>query len=692
MTPPKTIGIVGCGLIADTHVEAIREAAPGFEISVCDGVPGKAELLRRKYALKSAYCRIGDMLEAERPFAVHILSPPQMHIAHARQCVEAGSHVLVEKPLCFASEEARDLLAVGRKRGKIVCVDHSLLFQPSVERMLCLLRQNPHARVLHVRSFYGLEAEGIGKPGRSAQAWKQYLPGGWLMDALVHPITLAVEVCGTPDHVVANSVERDGQIQELLVSWESQGSMVALTVSAGSQPFRRITEVVTTEGTFTIDHSTEVLVVSGAGAGPNSIKKIGRNLGFAGQLFRGTLGTVWSVARGRIKQNPGARALVGAFYRHLEGRGDNPVSVQNVLHTVQALESAATVLSNRIHPGPPSAASTPNRPASAEKLPTLTTLVTGASGFLGRAVCEHLVGTERRRILGVVRRGPNAERLPATPLLQRRFLDFDFCAQEDYQALLAGVNEVVHCAHASHARTWATYKSENVDTTIALYEAAAKAGCKRFIHISSVAVYGVQNREPNTIDENAPIRSGNGGWDFYIRSKAEADACLLERARKGGPELVILRPGILYSAAGERLLSRSVPMGAKRVFIEFGHGDNHLPYTRVDVLAQAIGRLLDQSPFPQGVYNVTGNCRDSARAFKIARLDKLGVHAQFLSLPAWPLRIGASALEAAYWLARRQRAPKLTRYVLDSAQRDLLYSTRRAEKAFGWNPDEAVRI
>lgn len=689
MNNPRVIGIIGCGLIADTHVEAIREATPAAQIAVCDPLPGKAELLRRKYALKGAHTRIEDLLAAERPLVVHILSPPQFHVTHATECLKAGCHVLVEKPLCFSLDEARQLYALARSLRLTVCVDHSLLFQPSVARMLKTLRDRPGLRVVHVHSYYGLDGEGPAR-GAGIQQWKRTIPGGLMMDAVVHPASLAVALTGSPVRVHANQVLRSGEVSELHVSWETGNGVVGITVSAGGQPFRRVTEVVTTGLSFIVDHSTEVLVTLPQIAGPKSVGKLIRNLSHSFQLERGTLSTVWQVARGRMKQNPGARGLVRAFYEHLDGKTENPVSEANAINTVQALEGIVQAVEAA------SGATTLNRPVPTstriEVAPTIRTLVTGASGFLGRALCEQLAADGRRSVIALTRRGPNAEKLPASPLIEKRFADLRYFTPQDYRDLLHGVAEVVHCAHASGARTWEEHRQQNVDASLALYEAAAAARCQKFVHLSSVAVYGVHNRKPNVISEATPLTNGRSVWEYYIRSKAQADRGLLERAKTTNLPLLVLRPGILYSPDGMRLQSKSIPLKEGRLLIDLGGGRNRLPYTRMDVLAEAILRALNAPAFPQGDYIVTGRMNETSRQFRKARLEALGVKCRFLSVPTWPFRPLAAGLEFLYWLTRRPTPPKLTRYILDSACRDLLYDCTKAERELAWSPDLAVQF
>jgi len=684
----RTVGIVGSGLIADTHVAAVKDVCPGVRISVCDPLPGKAELLRRKFELAAAYTTLEEMLDKESPFSVHILSPPQMHVGHARQCLEAGSHVLIEKPLVFSVAEARDLYALAEDRGKVACVDHSVLYQPTVRKILEWIESTEDCRLLHFNCFFGIN-DGA-NPGLSPEHWKRHLPGGAIMDMIVHPVSLAVELSGKPANISCNFLGSSQHVDEVAISWRGERCLVSIVLSTRARPARKRSEIVTSKQVFLLDHSTESYVVERPGFGPRGAQKLFQNCSTGVQLIAGTLGTAMHVLRGELKQNPGARSLIAHYYAHLEDKEPSPISEESVINTTLALQEISALLPGRPRSTSGVEQATPQAGAGLHGPPEKqeTVLVTGASGFLGRHVCR-VLAAKNVCIRCQVRRSPGSDRIQG-PNVKRVYVDFGYDGVH-YEALVRGIRTVIHCAHAAGAKTWEDFKKTNVDATLALYEAASRAGCERFIFISSVAVYGVHQKGTVHVTEETPPTMGRSRWDCYIRSKTLAEQKLLAKSAEGGPGLLIIRPGILYSADGERLFRKAIPTKNGKLFVAIGSGRNHAPFTRVDVLAEAICRAQDCETMPEGIYNMTGDQKETTRSFLQSRLEKTGVKSRFLVIPAFPLRVMGTFLEHVYALARRTRRPKVTRYIVDSATRDIRYDCSKAEHELGWRSDEAVR-
>jgi len=164
-------------------------------------------------------------------------------------------------------------------------------------------------------------------------------------------------------------------------------------------------------------------------------------------------------------------------------------------------------------------------------------LVTGASGFVGTALCRELLARGHAVRAAVRRLSPSAQ----TGL--RQILIPDLAGEFDRRALVEGVDAVVHLAAvAHHAAGEPETRRVNVDATARLVEAAAGLA-RRFVFMSSVKVHGEDSGNAAYTESDPPRPE-----DSYGRSKLEAERLLVEHAARSGMELVLIRPPLVYGA------------------------------------------------------------------------------------------------------------------------------------------------
>jgi nucleoside-diphosphate-sugar epimerase len=165
-------------------------------------------------------------------------------------------------------------------------------------------------------------------------------------------------------------------------------------------------------------------------------------------------------------------------------------------------------------------------------------LVTGASGFIGTALSRALVA--RGHSVRAVVRGAGAPSAD-TPGLHRVTV-VDIAGEIDRRALLEGIDVVVHLAAIAHRAVADVpeIRRVNVEATARLADAAS-GSVRRFVFLSSVKVHGEDSGDV-TYTEMAPTRPE----DAYGRSKLEAELVLADLAARGGMELALLRPPLVY--------------------------------------------------------------------------------------------------------------------------------------------------
>jgi nucleoside-diphosphate-sugar epimerase len=146
---------------------------------------------------------------------------------------------------------------------------------------------------------------------------------------------------------------------------------------------------------------------------------------------------------------------------------------------------------------------------------------------------------------------------------------------------------VVHCV-ATNAQELAEARRVNVETTAALAQAALAAGCERFVHISTVAVYPLRERE-GVVEEDSPLVTEG---DPYSVTKAEAERALNEVAARG-LRTVILRPPLILGVHPSSYWGTRYPqMIAAGQFPQVDGGRTTLGHVHIRSLTEAVVRSL----------------------------------------------------------------------------------------------------
>lgn len=239
-------------------------------------------------------------------------------------------------------------------------------------------------------------------------------------------------------------------------------------------------------------------------------------------------------------------------------------------------------------------------------------LVTGSAGFIGGHVLRRLGA----QAIGATRDGRGGTRR------------LDLTDPASMPAALAGIDAVVHCAVGNQAVT--------VDGTRALLEAAASSGVRRFVHLSSMAVYG---EAEGRVGEDTPMVAA--GQNDYAGWKADAErACLA----LGSLQIVRLRPTIVYGPGGAYWLDsivRRIRSGRWGVFGAAADGTCNLVH--VDDVADAIVAALDAPGAPGRAFNVNGPESVSWNAYFERLAQAMGQQKlQAVSPLALQLRLAAS--------------------------------------------------
>ena len=182
------VGIVGCGKIADGHVEQVRATSRGEVVAVCDSEPLMAEQLSVRMGIPARYTDVAEMLRGERLDVVHIATPPDSHVTIACLAMKAGCHVFVEKPFALTEAQARVILDTGTALGVRVGVNYLYNFESPGLELEKLLAVGALGDIVHLETNYGYNLAGdygmavMADPGH----WVHRLPGKLFHNVLDH--------------------------------------------------------------------------------------------------------------------------------------------------------------------------------------------------------------------------------------------------------------------------------------------------------------------------------------------------------------------------------------------------------------------------------------------------------------------------------------------------------------------------
>ena len=132
MQKQPTIAVIGLGYWGPNLVRNFYEH-PGFELRwACDARPAKLLATQQRYPTVKTTADYNELLNDPQLDAVAIATPVDTHFDLASRALEAGKHVLVEKPMTRTVDEATSLVALAAKAGRVLMVDHTFLFTPAV--------------------------------------------------------------------------------------------------------------------------------------------------------------------------------------------------------------------------------------------------------------------------------------------------------------------------------------------------------------------------------------------------------------------------------------------------------------------------------------------------------------------------------------------------------------------------------
>lgn len=267
-------------------------------------------------------------------------------------------------------------------------------------------------------------------------------------------------------------------------------------------------------------------------------------------------------------------------------------------------------------------------------------LVTGANGFIGRAVCRRLIELGYIPRAGVRDIKPWPALQAAVPKLSELAILGDLNATPNLHAALAGVSAVVHLAarvHVMHdgaANPLEEYRRANVEGTRAVALAAVEHGVRRMVFVSTVKVNGESTCGKGFSESDPPDPQGP-----YAVSKWEAEEMLQSIAAKTGLEVVIVRPPLVYGPGVKANFLRLMRLARLGLPLPLPNTNNRRSLVGVDNLADCLVRCATHSKAANHTFMVSDGQDVSTRELIVQLAHCLGRPARFMPIPEVALRL-----------------------------------------------------
>lgn len=298
-------------------------------------------------------------------------------------------------------------------------------------------------------------------------------------------------------------------------------------------------------------------------------------------------------------------------------------------------------------------------------------LVTGAGGFIGFSLCRYLVAHECE-VFAVLRDVRQLHNLGSklTPIV----ID-DLCEVYDWHNLLTGIDAVLHLAGYVHEQSGDLSEQArlqctrlNVDFTRRLASAAASAGVKRFIYISSVKVHGESSNQNESVTElTKPIPEGS-----YAKSKLAAEGLLRDVESSSKMEVVIVRPPLVYGAGVKANFLRLIKLVEKGIPLPLATVDNRRSFIYLENLVDMLA-LSTVHPAAAGETFLVSDSDAISTPVLVKMLAKgLGVTPRL-----FPVSVQVMQLLAA---VGRERS------TIDRLVQSLVINATHAQNTLGWEP------
>ena len=345
------IAIVGCGKVADQHVQAIGRIPGCVIVGLCDRELLMSKQLGERIGVTAWFADLQEMLRTTRPDVVHITTPPQSHFRLARECLEFGCHVYLEKPFTITASEAESLISLAESRGFNLTVGHNYLFTLEMLELRRLVKEDfLGGWPVHLESYWSYDlgdSSYVTPMLGNRNHWVRQLPGQLFHNIISHGIAKLVEFLDDEPAEISATAHQSDQLRKLgaqgvldelrVLIRDKKGTTAFFSFSTQVKGLNQL-RVYGPTNSISADIITGSLVRTPNRSYKSYLTYFIPPLSTGREYFRNASRNVTNFIRRRLYQDFGMKELIERFYNTIRKGDPLPIPYRDIILTAKIMD------------------------------------------------------------------------------------------------------------------------------------------------------------------------------------------------------------------------------------------------------------------------------------------------------------------------------------------------------------------